>query len=663
MSTESQPPEIPSLAAGLAALFTPHEVQVELRPALAAQPNTHDFPWPNEDQSPSRYFAELVAALERRGMVDREFFDVLVKLRPRREAYIREIPQDADRRGGSEARARRSAAPLQQVLGGRYALLACERARPLTTDWKAQDQEDGSFVTITTLNHEVLDDRSVRARFTEQGRRILAIDHPSLPRTIHLSDGDDEPPFLVSEWISGTTLRERATALSSSPGLDAPWLAALDAIGGALAALHAVGLTHFYLQPDTILRDASGVWRLTAIGPLPEPRRAPAADAAPSLCPVDRRYASPEEHAGTAHDVCDARADIYSLALIALLIQTGREPPRASSYGVLRSAWNNIQRARPMLSSSPGLRSAFGRALHDVVAKRHDTVREFVLELHQESDPPASRPAEERRVSAVASPVPAAPGVTDAAVFAGVVNDLFALAHLMHASRREAIESLLGFAADEARLLALPAAPSPRDALIAGFARVLEEKLGRKTEYAFQILDDLLREDVTSPIDINVEEIDGDPRRVHPLLWELKRTCLIAVLGCLPPGVRIAFILTEMFGYSPAAAADLLGITEAAYRVRLTRARKRMENYLTPRCQHVDAQNPCHCEGRLMCALEKKFVAFPAHLHEIPHTPHVTPVEHRDTGSLYRSLPPSFLAGEEYAQVLKVASDTRASRG
>ena len=98
--------------------------------------------------------------------------------------------------------------------------------------------------------------------------------------------------------------------------------------------------------------------------------------------------------------------------------------------------------------------------------------------------------------------------------------------------------------------------------------------------------------------------------------------------------------------------AELLGINESAYRVRLTRARKRLENYLTPRCQHIDAQNPCNCEGRLSVALDKGFIGFPPNLDDIPHTPHVTEVEHREMGSLYRSLPRIALTELERDQLL-----------
>jgi DNA-directed RNA polymerase specialized sigma24 family protein len=255
------------------------------------------------------------------------------------------------------------------------------------------------------------------------------------------------------------------------------------------------------------------------------------------------------------------------------------------------------------------------------------------------------------------------PSPTLRQVVADELPALYAVAYQMSGTRTEALERVREVMLELSRTggASILAATKPGDALLSQLARHLEEILGRKAEQSFQILDDILRDDITQPIDLNVEGIDGDARRVHPLLWELKRTCLTSVLGCLPPGVRISFILTDLLGYSPSASADLLGINESAFRVRLTRARKRLENYLTPRCQHIDAQNPCNCEGRLSVALDKGFITFPPHLDDIPHTPHVTEVEHREMGSLYRSLPRIALTPAERDELVELALTPAAS--
>src|SRR5687767_9944931 len=54
-----------------------------------------------------------------------------------------------------------------------------------------------------------------------------------------------------------------------------------------------------------------------------------------------------------------------------------------------------------------------------------------------------------------------------------------------------------------------------------------------------------------------------------------------------------------------AEAAATLNITASAYKVRLSRARKKVSDYLAPRCEHVDPMNPCRCPARVGIALRK----------------------------------------------------------
>lgn len=196
-------------------------------------------------------------------------------------------------------------------------------------------------------------------------------------------------------------------------------------------------------------------------------------------------------------------------------------------------------------------------------------------------------------------------------------------------------------------------APVPADAILGWFARALEKELGRRAEQTFMILDNVLRSEITKPVDLDAHGLVGDPLRlVHILLWELKRTCLTRVMGCLPPSVRVSFILTDILGYGPAEAAELLDIKESAYRVRLTRARKRIEDYLTPRCYHVDRQNPCVCEGRLGIALDARFVEPPPHELDTPGETYDHEPPRRDMASLYRGLPRTLLTDAEVNELL-----------
>jgi RNA polymerase sigma-70 factor (ECF subfamily) len=135
-------------------------------------------------------------------------------------------------------------------------------------------------------------------------------------------------------------------------------------------------------------------------------------------------------------------------------------------------------------------------------------------------------------------------------------------------------------------------------------SRMLEERLPRQPEVDFDMLDETLRGEATRT---DVVRSLSDPQRDF-LLWELKQGCMTAVVNCLPPGERAAFVVCHILKLPDDAAAKILGITESAYKVRLSRARKKVGDYLAPRCEHVNPMNPCRCPARVGTALHKGFI-------------------------------------------------------
>jgi RNA polymerase sigma-70 factor (ECF subfamily) len=130
------------------------------------------------------------------------------------------------------------------------------------------------------------------------------------------------------------------------------------------------------------------------------------------------------------------------------------------------------------------------------------------------------------------------------------------------------------------------------------------EKQANEPEVSFDLLDETLRSEATRT---DAVKSLTDPQR-NFLLWELKQGCMTSVVNCLPHGERVAFTMAVILGYSEEDAAKSLGITTSAFKVRLSRARKKVSDYLAPRCEHVDPRNPCHCPSRLGVALSRGFL-------------------------------------------------------
>jgi len=139
---------------------------------------------------------------------------------------------------------------------------------------------------------------------------------------------------------------------------------------------------------------------------------------------------------------------------------------------------------------------------------------------------------------------------------------------------------------------------------LSAVAELAEEQQRARELLTFDELDATIRGD---PTQSGVVDQLTDPQR-NRLLWELKQGCLTAVVNCLPPGERVAFVMTEVLRQSGDQAAETLKISAAALRVRVSRARKKISSYLAPRCEHVDPRNPCHCPSRLGVALTRGFI-------------------------------------------------------
>ena len=152
---------------------------------------------------------------------------------------------------------------------------------------------------------------------------------------------------------------------------------------------------------------------------------------------------------------------------------------------------------------------------------------------------------------------------------------------------------------------AMPKVDAEVEVWLLGLANaLLEQRLPRQPEVNFDILDDTLRNEATRT---DVVRSLSDPQRDF-LLWELKQGCMTSVINCLPPGERAAFVVCHVLKLPDDAAAKALAITESAYKVRLSRARKKIGDYLAPRCEHINPMNPCRCAARVGTALHKGFI-------------------------------------------------------
>jgi serine/threonine-protein kinase len=195
--------------------------------------------------------------------------------------------------------------------------------------------------------------------------RRLAVAPPAHPALARIVDAglEDTTPFLATEYLIGDTLdvilRRRAPLpLGEALGLIRPVAAGLDEAWSA-------GVGHGALHPrDVFVGPGESGIRITGIG------IAQAIESAGLSAPLRRPYSAPER----AGKRWDQRADVYSLAVIAHELLTGRRPAGPTEQdGVFASDVTPEQRVV--------LRRVLGRALAEQPDERFPSSTAFVEAL------------------------------------------------------------------------------------------------------------------------------------------------------------------------------------------------------------------------------------------------------------------------------------------
>ncbi len=91
---------------------------------------------------------------------------------------------------------------------------------------------------------------------------------------------------------------------------------------------------------------------------------------------------------------------------------------------------------------------------------------------------------------------------------------------------------------------------------------------------------------------------EADPER-RLLIEEVKIGCSQGMLLCLDREQRLAYVLGDVLGLDHREGAQVMDISPTAFRKRVSRARRRLTDFLKEYCGLVDAGNSCRCHRRV----------------------------------------------------------------
>jgi len=242
------------------------------------------------------------------------------------------------------------------------------------------------LVAIKRMHAHLLRDRGAREAMLTEGNIGARLRHPNMVSVHDVEDLGSEL-LLAMDYVEGASLHD---LLSMAPLLPRPvGVRIILDVAAGLAALHALvgesgeplDAVHRDVAPDNILVGLDGTTRLTDFGVVKAAGLGGEHTTQEGVVKGKYAYMAPEYLMGYA---ADARADVFSLAVVAFEVLAGKHPFRAATAA---STIHRVARMEaPRLSSvATGLGGEFdaviGRALAKNPALRFGSVAAFAHEL------------------------------------------------------------------------------------------------------------------------------------------------------------------------------------------------------------------------------------------------------------------------------------------
>jgi serine/threonine protein kinase len=267
---------------------------------------------------------------------------------------------------------------------GAYQLLERVGAGALGEVFRARDTRHGRTVAVKRIPAVLAADSRRLTALEQAAARLGAVSHPGVAMLYECAC-DDGQWFLAQEFVAGQPLVQLLGGHPLNPRR------ALDLaieMADALAALHAAGLVHGDVRPESVMVSQKGHAKLldaglgafTGAGAIRASAAGRLGALAPETLPVVRAL-SPEEAMGEGGD---ARADVFGLGVVLYEMLTGQPPfGKATAdealLAVLRVTPPSPSRRQPKASGELDL--VVSRALSKSLAGRYQSAARMADDL------------------------------------------------------------------------------------------------------------------------------------------------------------------------------------------------------------------------------------------------------------------------------------------
>lgn len=214
---------------------------------------------------------------------------------------------------------------LDRVLDQRYRILEPIGAGGSSQVYLAQDTALGRQVAVKVLDAAAAGDPTLRRLFVKEARALAQLSHPNIVAVFDVGEIDGLP-FIVMEYVPGTSLKQRIERVGALPVGDA--IRFTDEIAAGLSFAHSRGIVHADLKPSNIMLDKDDHAKICDFGIA----RTPQEDADSPQLFATALYVAPERVEGRPASVA---SDIYGLGLVLYEMLIGKPPFTSANAAVL----------------------------------------------------------------------------------------------------------------------------------------------------------------------------------------------------------------------------------------------------------------------------------------------------------------------------------------
>lgn len=209
------------------------------------------------------------------------------------------------------------------LIDGRYQLMRQMDAGGMATIYEAIDTRLDRRVAVKIMHAHLAQDEQFVERFIREAKAAAALSHPNIVAVQDQGWNQSGIPavFIVMELVDGHTLREYLNERGSIPIADG--IKFLLPVLSALGAAHKLGIVHRDVKPENILVSKEGRIKITDFGLAKGALIGSTMTAESSVILGSVSYLSPEQ---VSRGIADSRSDVYSAAITAFEIFTGKKP-------------------------------------------------------------------------------------------------------------------------------------------------------------------------------------------------------------------------------------------------------------------------------------------------------------------------------------------------